>query len=188
MRTLTTQIENELISRSVRIGILVFINHPSGDVRVWSGLGTIQWDGFSWIGLGKLGRIQGIGETTEIRTSETQYQLAGVTIDATAAQIIAQPIYDREAKTWLAFLSENMAVLPDPILIDQSNLDYAQAMVDEDLRQWLTLFGRSAIYDFRRPTRIFITNEQQQFEHAGDTGFDRIPTEVVDKEIKWTPT
>lgn len=188
MKSISTDIANQLYSRSVRLAILAFIDHPSGETRLWSGFGTLNYDGEEWKGIGALGRINGMGETTEVRTTETQYQLAGISLDADSAAIASMPIRDRVAKAWLAFFDKEGNVLEDPILIDQTNLDVAQLLIDDDMQQVLSLTGKSAIYDFRRPAKIYVTNEQQQFEFPGDTGFDRIPTEVVDKEIKWTLT
>jgi len=85
-------------------------------------------------------------------------------------------------------MDEQGAVVPDPIQIDETLLDTASVVTGEDLISTLILVGTSAIFDFRRPKTLGITHEQQQLDFPGDTGFDRVPTEVADKQISWTDT
>lgn len=186
MKALTAALEDALRDKTVRVGFLARIEHPSGPFYLWSGIGSLVYAGNTYSGIGKLGRVQATGETSEVKTVDTSYQLLGASIDATAASIIAQPIRGGLAQLWFALFDESWAVIGSPILIDETHLDHAVVSTDEDLTQTLSLNGTSAIFDFRRPARIAVTNEQQQIDYPGDTGFDRIPTEVADKQVSWT--
>ena len=188
MKVLSLAVDNALRDKSIRYGYLAEIDCFFGPQRFWSGLGTLSYGGFNWKGAGLLGSVGGVGETAEIRTNETHYVLSGITDTVEISNFLTYPVRGYSAKAWLALMDENFRVMPDPILVDQSILDTASVSVADDLTSTLVLTATSAIFDFRRPVGLAITNEQQQIDFPGDTGFDRMPTEVADKVISWTRT
>ncbi len=148
-------------------------------------------DQSTWKGLGQMGRISGLGQTAEVRTKETKYQLIGASVDAEVeSQIADAGIAGNLARCWFSLFDENWNVIGDPILIDQTILDHGsikqEKTADMQMNEILTLHGQSAIFNLGSPSRLRATNEEQQKAFPGDTGFDRLPTEVADKEIKWT--
>lgn len=186
MKTISLEMDDALRSRAMRYGFLAEIETAGGTVRLWSGVGTLSWDGFDWLGLGRLGRISGMGETGEVRTVETRYELAGINDNDSLSDFLDTPVRGYLARAWLALMDEDGAVIADPIQIDETVLDTATVSVQDDLSSVLILTGNSAIFDFRRAKALGITNEQQQQDFPGDTGFDRVPTEVADKTVSWT--
>lgn len=188
MKPVSIAVQAALLSKSMRYGFLAEIETADGLTYFWSGPGTLSYDGKSWLGLGALGRITGMGETAEVRTTETRYELSGISNNTELSKFLEQPVRGFIAKAWFAVMDANGAVIPDPIQIDETLLDTATVATGEDLISTLILVGTSAIFDFRRPKTLGITHEQQQLDFPGDTGFDRIPTEVADKQISWTDT
>jgi hypothetical protein len=188
VKVLAPDYEAALAEQSLRLGVLVEIDHPAGIVRVWSGVGSLIWNGNTFKGIGALGKIEGIGETAEVRTSETRYSIASPKLDASALTIAMQSPRGRLARTWLALLDLNWQVIDSPILIDESIIENLESQIDETGEQVLSLNATSAIFDFTRPPAFAVTHEQQQVDFPGDSGFDRIPTEVTDADKVWTRT
>lgn len=188
MKSVSIAVEAALLSKSMRYGFLAEIETADGLTYFWSGPGTLSYDGQSWIGLGALGRISGMGETAEVRTTETRYELSGISNNTALSSFLEEPVRGLLAKAWFAVMDDQGQVIPDPIQIDETLLDTATVATAEDLISTLILVGTSAIFDFRRPKTLGITNEQQELDYPGDTGFDRVPTEVADKQISWTDT
>ncbi|MEP6827913.1 MAG: hypothetical protein ABJA10_07545 [Aestuariivirga sp.] len=187
MKSLAWAIDILLRSSSLRCAILAQLDLPAGTERMWNGVGILNWNGNSFNGLGKMGRIQGAGETAEIRTTETTYELSGV-LDLTAVnEFISNPVRNGLARAWLAFLDENELVIPDPILLDETILDTATLKYGADGTANLVLRGTSAIFNFRLPRGRYISNEQLQADFPGDTGFDRISA-LANRAVSWTPT
>lgn len=187
MKTLTRDIDNLLRGKSMKGAILAQFDLPSGSQRLWSGAGTLTYGGNSWTSVGRLGRISGAGETSEIRTNETGYELSGV-VDLVALNLfLSTPIRGSQARAWIAFLDNAEQVIPDPILIDWSILDTATVIDAEDGASTLSIRGTSAVFDFRKPIGHYVTNEQLQKDYPGDTGFDRIPG-LADRTVSWTKT
>ena len=188
MRTLSDAVAAHLAGRAIRPALLAAITLPDASVhRYWSGIGTLTWNGESWTGLGKLGRITGAGETAEIRTVETAYTLMGVTDFDELNVFLATAIRNGTAQAWLAFLNDDETVIPDPVQIDDSILDRANPRFGEDGSAALTLSATSAIFNFAATPGLYITHEEQQREYLGDTGFDRIPG-LASRVVAWTPT
>jgi hypothetical protein len=188
MKTLTPEYEAALESGDLKLAVLVEIDHPAGFVRLHSGIGSLVWNGNTYKGVGALGRIEGIGETADIRTTETRYSLIAPALDADAMAIVMQSPRGRAVKAWLALMDESWAVIQSPIQLDHSIIENIESAVGADGIQILSLPATSAIFDFIRPSGAAITNEAQQNDFPGDTGFDRMPTEVADKELSWTDT
>jgi len=188
VRTVSIAVEAALLSKSMRYGFLAEVETSVGLTQFWSGPGTLSYDGKSWLGLGALGRISGMGETAEVRTTETRYELSGISNNTELAKFLNNPVRGLLAKAWFALMDDQNQVIPDPIQIDETLLDTATVLTSENMISTLILVGTSAIFDFRRPKTLAITHEQQQLDYLGDTGFDRIPTEVADKQVSWTNT
>lgn len=189
MKDLSTDVDELMRGRSLRLAILAEFVLPSGDeFRFWSGAGTLTWDGEAFTGVARLGRVTGAGESAEIRTTETVYSLAGITEFESLNAFLEDPIRGGTAKAWLGFLDESEQVIEDPILLDESVLDTATPSFAEDGSAVLNLNATSAIFRWQKPIGRFITHEDQQELYPGDTGFDRIPTEVASKQVSWTRT
>lgn len=188
MKALTPEMDEVLRGRSLRLAFLVSFELAAETHRFWSGAGTLTWDGEDYIGVARLGRVSGAGETAEIRTTETVYSLSGVTDFDGLNDFLETPIRGRIATTWLAALDEDGQVIADPVLIDQSVLDTATPSFSENGTAEVSLNATSAMFYWLKPVSRFITNEDQQEDYPGDTGFDRIPTEVASKQVSWTRT
>lgn len=190
MKTVTLAVEQAILSKAVRHRFLAEIDTADGPQYMWSGAGTLTYDGHDWIGVGLLGRITGAGETAEVKVTETSYELSGITDLGALDAFLDNPIRGRIAKAWIAFFDDRERLIPDPLLIDESILDVPTTSVGEDGRAVLVLNATSAIFDFSRARALALTHEQAMADYpdGSDTGFNRIPTEVADKQISWTPS
>lgn len=187
MRALKIEASAALEAKAARVAILAeFVLATTH--RFWSGAGTLSYGGNNWTGVGRLGRISGAGETAEIRTTETGYELAGISDFASLNDFISAPIRGYRARAWLAFLDEGGVVIADPVLLDDSVLDTATPTFADDGTATLRLNATSAMFYWPKPVARYITHEDQQEDYPGDTGFNRIPTEVAAKQVAWTPT
>lgn len=188
MKDLSIAMDNALRSDSLRVAFLAEFLLADDTYRFWSGAGTLTWDGADFIGVARLGRISGAGETAEIRTTETVYSLAGISDFESLDAFLGTPVRGRLARAWFAVLDDEGQVVADPVLIDESVLDTASPTFAADGAAVLNLNATSAMFYWQRPIALFITNEDQQVAFLGDTGFDRIPTEVASKQVSWTRT
>lgn len=188
MKSATAKFEEHIKQKSVEAGFMAYIEHPYGDVRVWSGVGTIEWNGYIWKGLGKLGKVSGTGETNQVRTSQTTYQLIGASLDDESLRMVTSSVKGKIAELYFCVFDKCGKVVADPLLLEKTRLDNSNLSMQENGDQVVSLVGHSAIFDFRKPTNATITQESQQVDFPDDDGFDRIPTEVTDANPTWTRT
>jgi len=188
MKELSINMAAALRSSTLRVAFLAEFVLAGGTYRFWSEAATLGWEGEDFTGVARLGRISGAGETAEIRTTETVYSLAGISDFDALNDFLGTPVRGKIARAWLAVLDDDGQVIADPILIDESILDTATPTFSVDGAAVLNLNATSAMFYWQRPIALFITNEDQQVAFPGDTGFDRIPTEVASKQVSWTRT
>ena len=68
----------KIVARPV---LLVEFGFTSGISRLWSGLGTLSWNGLDWLGVGTLGQVSSVEETLEVRAAGASFELSGVPAD-----------------------------------------------------------------------------------------------------------
>lgn len=191
MKTLSPAFDQALRASHVRRAYLAEINHPGGTVYLWSGIGDLVWNSNTFKGLGRMGRISGVGETNEVRVAEQTWSLIVPEIDdpddvSVLDDLVSQVIRGRLGKLWVALFNQFNQIIDDPVQIAETVFDNQGLDVPEDGAARIVLNGTSAIFDVRRAANVALTNEQQQADYSGDTGFDRIPTEVAQKAVRWT--
>ena len=80
-RNLTVAFATALADQSLRPVIFFEGQFATGWVRIWSGLGSLTWNGQTWAGAGSLLGIGGIDETGEVVAGGTAVSLSGVPLD-----------------------------------------------------------------------------------------------------------
>lgn len=62
-RGFSNDFEAALSSDTVSLAILVFIDWPDDPLYTWSGVGSVTWDGHTWLGTGDLGHIDKVADS-----------------------------------------------------------------------------------------------------------------------------
>ncbi len=159
------------------------IDHPEGYVRAWTGIGTLRYGGFDWIGVGALGGVRGIQAASDIQIVDHAYILTNIPPDY--EEFVNAKIKGRNAKTYLAFLSNANTVIDEPLLIGTTSLDTSVLTSAEDGSSTLALKGQSDLWQLEKPLNIALTSEEQKRRFPGDTGFDYV-TKLTVQRIAWT--
>jgi len=173
------------IREGATLGVMVDIDHPDGMVHVWSGIGSLDYEGVTYKGLGILGTITTAPRTTELRVDNVVLSLTGID-DPLQLNGISYEIRDRQAATWLVALDEWTKPI-GRVLIDNIILDYMIDVVDESGTARLELHGEAGFWQLTTPTRRAWSPTDQQLSYPGDTGLQYVPL-MENKETKWTPS
>ena len=171
-RDLTTEFLAALDSAQFRPVLLYEGEFGSGTVRLWSGLGTLPWNGQQWLGAGKLASISAIEETTELRANAVQFTLSGID-PAQISLVLADTIKGKPGKLWFGVLDGNDAVIADPHLTYEGRLDVPQ-ITDDGATAAVTITYESHLVDLERSPGRRYTHESQQERHSGDKGFEYV--------------
>ena len=180
-RDLTASVITQLQSASVEVGILFEGEFASGWVRLWSGIGSLSWDGKTWTGTGNLLGISGIDETAEVRASGMTVSLSGVPSDLLSAAL-GDARSGRIGRVYLAFFSGG-SIVADPILQFEGRLD-VPAIEDGPETATISISYESELIDLERARERRYTPEDQAIDFPGDLGFDYVAS-LQDAQITW---
>lgn len=173
-RAITTAFKNETLAASLTPVLFAFLDFQSGPVRVWSGLGTKTWGGNDYTGLGYLGSVSAIEESTDVRANGVSFQISGI-----PSSIIATALGDnyqgRTVKLWVGALDASNNVIADPYLIFAGRMDNVE--IDEGAEtSILRVLAESRLVDLQRSKERRFTHEDQQIDFSGDLGLQFMPT------------
>lgn len=180
-RDLTASVITQLQAASVEVGVLFEGEFASGWVRLWSGVGTLSWDGKSWSGVGTLLGISGIDETNEIRASGLTVSLSGVPSDLLSAAL-GDARSGKTGRVYLAFFSGG-SIVADPILQFEGRLD-VPAIEDGPDTATISISYESELIDLERARERRYTPEDQAIDYPGDLGFAYVAA-LQDAQITW---
>jgi hypothetical protein len=173
---------NAAIADTVAPILFAELDFSSGFVRVHSGIGTITWGGYDWLGVGTFGNVSAIEDTAELQRQTVSYTLNG--IPSTMMSIVLGENYQgRSAKTYLGFFNRSTYVLADtPELMSLGKMDVST--VDEGGTLSVTVTAESRIAAWNRPVIRRYTHAEQKSRFAGDKGLEFID-QASRKELFW---
>lgn len=184
MRDLTSGMQTEVSATNTAPIFLVECDFSSGFVRVWSGLGDLLWNAQTWIGVGSLGGISPLSESTDFNANGAKIQLSGIPSDLLAiAQ--AQQYQGRAANIYLGMLNSSGVVIADPIKLFAAKMDTMEILEGAETST-ITLNIESRAITLKRSHERRYTHEDQQIDFPGDRGFEYVAG-LQDKEIIWKP-
>ena len=76
-RELSSAVAAAVSAQVVRPALLYEGEFPAGTLRMWTGMGTISWDGQTWVGGGQMLSFSAIGESSDTRALGMEISLSG---------------------------------------------------------------------------------------------------------------
>lgn len=171
-------------------------------LRLWTGVGTLVYQGVSWVGTGSLLQIDTIEETSEIAAKGATVTLSGVPSEVLSLAL-SEPYQGRQAKIYFgtfsrgALLQEDAAyiLLQDgsKILLEDRKTDlteifagYMDQMNIEENTETSTiqLTIENKLIDLERPRTARFTSAYQKSIYPNDLGLDFVE-DLQTKELYW---
>ncbi|MAU40967.1 MAG: hypothetical protein CMF31_05025 [Kordiimonas sp.] len=153
----------------------------SGARNVWSGVGTVSWNGDTWAGIGELGGIGAIEENSDNREDKVTLSLSGVDPDVLAS-VLDDPIQGRTITIWIGLLDNTYQLIADPIILFGGVMDMLE--IQDGKTGTISLHCESwARTDGRNIERRF-TPDDQKLEYPDDLGLDYVP-QMPDVDLLW---
>jgi hypothetical protein len=181
-RDITPAVATALNASELQPAIFFEGEFPSGAVRIWTGVGPIDWDGKTWTGVGVLLGLGALEETSDVVASGTTVSLSGVPLDLVSLAI-NEARQGQAGRIWLALLSEDRAIIADPVQAFTGRLDVPEIAQDGQSCR-ITISYESRLIDLSTARNWRYTHESQQVLHPGDRGFAHV-TAIQDREITW---
>tara|TARA_S200002703_G_C3757928_1_gene233256 strand:+ start:399 stop:1085 length:687 start_codon:yes stop_codon:yes gene_type:complete len=172
-------------------------------LRLWTGVGTLVFQGLSWFGTGSLLQIDSVEETSEISAKGASVTFSGVPSEVLSLAL-SEPYQGRKANIYFGnftgakLLQENSSyiLLQDGSKIELSSKQsptlieifsgYMDQMTIEETGQTSTveLTIENKLVDLERARVARFTSEHQKSIYPQDRGLDFIEG-LQDKDIVW---
>lgn len=156
--------------------------YATGTLRLWSGVGPIDWDGQTWTGAGHMLSLAPIEESSEVRAVGFSVQLTGEASALLSVNLTAVR-QGLPGSVWLGTMDAAGALIADPFLAFAGRLDVPD-IVEEGERCTIAVKYESRLVDLDRPRERRYTHEDQQIDYPGDRGFEYVPG-LQDAQIVW---
>lgn len=181
-RDLSPEFLEAIRSGIVRPAFFVEAHFRSGPIHVWTGLGSLEWNGETWLGLGSLGSISTIEEGSAVTAQSVTISLSG--IDPT---ILASSLGDFQVglpvTIWLALYDADAVLIPDPAIsfsgrMDQPTLDVGSTTAT------ISIACENRLADMNVSVERRYTNEDQRIDYPTDRGYEYVNS-IQDITINW---
>jgi hypothetical protein len=154
--------------------------------RTWTGLGTITWDGKTWLGTGDIISVSAPVESSDGRANGLTLRLnsgRGVDPSKFIASVLATHVQGRPVRIWWGFMTAGGAIVADPMLIYSGFMDQPR-IVDAGGVCTIDLACEQELIDQNRAVRFRLTPGRLQETSPGDKGFDHAPG-IEDVNVPW---
>lgn len=155
-------------------------------VRIFTGIGTLSWDGKNWTGGRDLVSITPIKESRGLQAIGFAVRVTGLPADKLLIYL-ASMRKNKPGRLWLGFFDAAGAVIVSPYLLRRGRFDIAPierngdtVTIEARYEDRLLLLERAGGPNGERR----YTNEDQQLRLAGDVGFFQVP-ELQDARDMW---
>lgn len=157
----------------------------SGTLRLFTGHGSISWNGETWTGDAGLLRFSSVRESSDLQAVNFTISLAGE-VPSLISVALAQVRRGKPGTLWLGFLDANNAVIVDPILCVKLRADRPEIHPDPQACV-ISIAYESRLIDATKLRERRFTAQDQKIDYPTDTGFDHVPY-LQDKVIVWGRT
>jgi hypothetical protein len=182
-RDITAGVATEVAKSRLRMAMLAELVFDTDPLYVWSGLGSLVWDGRTYLGTGSLGRISQIEETSDVRSNGIQLSLSGIP-SALISIALGTQYQGRPCRVRMAFFDASNVLIDDPVQVFSGSLDVMQ-VVDSGTTCEILVTAENRLIDLERPSEVrYYADADQQRYSTGDLGCQFVE-KLQTKEIVW---
>lgn len=180
-RGFSATIESALSAADAPFALLVYLDWPSGAVRLWTGNGSISWNGQTWVGAGKFGNIDRVSDS--IDKSDVGIDLTlNYLDDALRNEVNTTTPTGRAASVYLALMNTSTAQVTDAYEIFTGFVDRIE-IVDGGSSGAISVRLASELAMLQRSRYFTLSDAHQQFLFTGDKGCEF--ASKMDETIYW---
>lgn len=182
--TTTTAQQTALEQPSVPIAYFVEFQFRDATSRVCNFTQTFTWNGFDWAGLGAIGAISEVVESSSPGAKALNFTL-NISDPSILALAIgpAEQYRGRRARMWMCPLNENYQLIDTPVLCWRGTMEDMSLGVDKD-KGSIQLKCETIPPGMRKSLSLRLNSAQQKKRHPTDTGFDKL-NEITSGSFTW---
>lgn len=183
-RELTAAALSAILASRVRPALLYEGAFVSGTLRLWTGLGELQWDGRVWTGAGKLLAVSPITESGALTAIGFRVALSGE-LQQFISLALGQSRHGLPGRVWFALFDDESRLIVEPYLAFAGRLD--APTIDDPGGEGactISVAYESRLIDLRRARARRYTPEDQRIDYPTDRGFDFVAS-LQDTKLPW---
>jgi hypothetical protein len=187
-RDLTTALANALSADHVLPVLLVNVRFKSGWVYLWTGIGSLVWNGNTYLGLALpsgavLGMISDLSETSDLQAQVISLSLSGVPA-AMVQQALSECVTGYDAQIFVGAFDETTGdLIADPFCAWGGYTDIP-TVTDNGIDATISITVESRLVDLQRASQWRYTHQDQQVFSPGDLGFIFVAV-LQTEQITW---
>ena len=167
---------------TIRPALFVEATFTNETIHVWNGLGSITWNGKTWMGVGSLGSVSSIEEGSAVEAKGVSITMSGLD-PVLLTDVLEQYQVGLPVSVWLGLFDDIGALIPDPILSFAGRMDQPTLTVDGKTAS-ISINCESKLLDMNVACEFFYTNEQQQLDYPLDKGLSFVSS-IQEVQIYW---
>lgn len=145
-----------------------------GTVRLFTGHGTLSWNGYTWTGDETMMRFSPVGEAGDLGAVNFTVALNGQ-VTSLLSVALAQVQRGKPGSVWLGLLDSSNALISDPFLCFRGRAD--KPVIDPNPEEAVVAVAyESRLIDFSRRRERRYTDEDQKIDYPNDLGFEYVPS------------
>lgn len=160
---------------------LVKLEFPDGNVCLWTGLGTLEYDGDTYTGAGDLGVIGPIDEDSDLARNTLEIGLRGLPNDIVSI-VLSQQYQGRPATVYVGYLDPTTMQLTGVPTPFPGKMDFPTISLGKNCQVMLRIEDEFATLD--RPKVRRYNDADQQSRFSGDKGLEFVE-QTTEKQINW---
>jgi hypothetical protein len=133
-------------------------------------------------GIGTLGAISPVEETTDLAARGINFQLSGIP-SAYVAIALTENYQGKECSVLFGALDATGAIVASPVTIFAGRMD-VMSVADDGQQASIIMSAENKLVDFRRPREVRYTHEEQQNLFSTDLGLEFVNA-IQEKQIYW---
>ena len=181
-RAVTTAVDSEFNAPQLSPFFAVDMDFDEGTVRLWTGYGSIQIGGETYLSGGDILSISGISESAEVQANGVSIGLSGLSTSLVASALTTA-YQGRDLNVYVGVLDASGAVVADTINVFAGKMDVMTVEDNGDTAE-IMVTAESKLIDLERSRARRYTGEDQKIDYPGDKGLDFVAN-LQDKQVVW---
>jgi hypothetical protein len=157
----------------------------SGPIYLWTGRGSLSWNGHTWLGVGNLGTVSAVEEGTDVQARGITVGLSGIDT-VVLTDVMTEMQQGLPVTVYLGLFDATPALIADPVIAFRGRIDQPTISCDGTTCD-ISINCESRLMDLNVPAERRYTNEDQQRDYPGDRGFEFVNA-IQEITIYWGRT
>ena len=162
--------------------LLAQVGFSSGIVYAWTGYGDLVWNGHTYLGVGTMGSVEAVTDTSDLSAQGMAFTLEGISTSSLSLAI-GDAAQGLPAKLWLGALTSAGVLIPSPVLIF-SGLTDVPKITESGETAAVTIMCENKLARLATAASRRFTPDDQAIDYPGDRWFDYVAA-LQDMQIKF---